>query len=266
MSTYWADQPEFLSEALASVCRCTLRPQEVIMVLDGPVPEQVRSVIATYQQTLSLRVLPLEKNGGLGPALAFGLDHCQHELVARFDTDDICMPDRFERQLDYMLHHPEIDACSSAVLEFEHSIDEPNLRLKSVPTGPDTVARYARWRNPLNHMSVVFRKSKVLSAGSYQDDRYFEDYALWVRMLLNGSRLDNLAEPTVWARAGSRMLARRGGWAYVRREISTQCKFRSWGFINLFEVIRNISCRTLVRFMPSLLRGKVYSSWLRNKP
>lgn len=235
------------------------------MVLDGPVKDEVRQAIASFQQALHIRLLPLEKNQGLGIALAQGLSICRHELVARFDTDDLCMPDRFEKQLEFMLKHAEIDACSSSVLEFEHTLETSSLRLKSVPTGPEAVAQYARRRNPFNHMAVMFKKSKVIQAGNYQDDRYFEDYALWARMLMAGARLDNLPEPIVWVRAGNKMLARRGGWAYAQYEWNAQQKFWKWGFINGFEMARNLLIRVPVRLMPSTLRGWIYTKQLRNK-
>lgn len=263
MSTYQGDDPAHLQAALKSVCASTVQPAELIMVLDGPVKASVEHVISSYQQVLPIRLLPLENNQGLGRALAQGLAICKHELVARFDTDDLCMPERFEKQLNFMLHHPAIDACSSPVLEFQGTPETSALCLKTVPSGPEAVAHYARRRNPLNHMAVMFRKTPVLQAGNYQDERYFEDYALWARMLVRGAQLDNLSEPTVWVRAGNDMIARRGGWAYARHEWRVQKKFRESGFISTPELLRNLLIRMPVRLLPASLRSWIYANKLR---
>ncbi|WP_454007188.1 glycosyltransferase [Alcaligenes sp. Marseille-Q7550] len=265
MSAYRGDDPQYCRQALESVCQGSVVPDELVLVLDGPVPAPLREVIESFRERLPLTLVPLPENRGLGPALAAGLPHCRHEWVARFDTDDLCMPDRFERQLAFIEAHPEIDAFSSPILEFELSPQETGLLLKPVPCGMRELARYARWRNPCDHMAVMFRKQRVLQVGSYQDDRYFEDYALWVRLLLDGARLDNMPEPTVWARAGRSMLARRGGRYYARFEYAIQRKFLRWGFINIFEFARNLSIRIPVRLLSDSLRGGIYAGRLRRR-
>jgi len=265
MSTYNGDEPEHCRLALESICQGSVLPDELVLVLDGPVSEPLLTVIKSFQGRLPLKIVPLPRNCGLGPALAAGLLHCRHEWVARFDTDDLCMPDRFERQLAFIQAHPSIDAFSSSILEFEHSYQEPNLLLKSVPCGEFELTRYARWRNPFNHMAVMFRKQRVLEAGNYQNDQYFEDYALWVRLLLNGARLDNMDEPTVWVRAGRNMITRRGGQRYARFEYDIQRKFLSWGFTNIFEFTRNLSIRIPVRLLSDSLRGAIYAGQLRRR-
>ena len=263
MSTYQGDDPEHCRQALQSICDNSVLPDDLVLVLDGPAPEPLIAAIASFSHRLPLRLVHLSENRGLGEALAVGLEHCRYNWVARFDADDICMPDRFERQLAFIAENPHVDAFSSPVEEFRESPGETNRLLKSVPCGSHALAVYARRRNPLNHMAVMFRKDRVLAAGNYQGDACFEDYALWVRLLQQGACLDNMAESTVWVRAGRSMVMRRGGWRYARAEYDVQRKFLTSGFIGFPEFIRNLAVRIPVRLLSVGLRTGIYAICLR---
>lgn len=262
MSVYHGDRPDHFREALQSICDNTVKPDEIVLVQDGLVSEEILEVISQYSKFLPINHVRLEENKGLGRALAAGLEHCRHNWVARFDADDICKPDRFELQLSFIANNPHVDAFSSAVEEFARFPDETGKLVKRVP-GADELASYARLRNPLNHMAVMFKKDKVLAAGGYQDDPCFEDYALWVRMLQAGAVLDNMTSSTVLVRAGSSMVARRGGRRYVQAEFNAQLKFLRWGFIGVPQFIMNMVVRIVVRVIPTALRVHFYKRVLR---
>lgn len=120
MSLYWKERQEFLRLSLESVFNQSLAPDEVVLVEDGPVGEELERVVSEFSaEHPEMKVVRLPQNGGLGKALNEGLRHCSHELVARMDTDDISMPSRFERQVNFMERHPEVAACSSWIQEFE---------------------------------------------------------------------------------------------------------------------------------------------------
>src|SRR5690606_34788901 len=95
-----------------------LKPSQVVLVKDGFLTPELDDVVSTWEKKLVdvLTIVPLERNVGLGSALNEGLKYCKHELVARMDTDDVALPDRFAKQVEFMQANPDIVA-SSAILE-----------------------------------------------------------------------------------------------------------------------------------------------------
>ena len=167
MSLYAREQPEYLRQCLASLAAQTLPPNEIVLVYDGGLPESLEAVVASFSGSLPLKIVRLPQNVGLGRALNAGLQECAHEWVCRMDTDDICHPERFARQLAFVVVHSELDVCGSQIDEFEHTPADA-AHSRRVPCTHEEIARFAKSRNPINHMTVCYRKSAVLSAGNYQ--------------------------------------------------------------------------------------------------
>jgi glycosyltransferase involved in cell wall biosynthesis len=142
---------------------------------DGPLTEELEDVISTFRLNAPLKECRLEKNSGLGNALSKGVFECSNELIVRMDSDDISLPDRFEKQLRFMENHPEMDISGTNIAEFRDSTDDI-CSFRRLPSCPGDILQFARKRNPLNHMTVIFRKSAVLKAGNYQPFHGYEDY------------------------------------------------------------------------------------------
>lgn len=265
MAVYDGDDPRFLCEAFQSVVDNTILPDELVLVLDGPVSGDLLQVIDAFSRRLPFHIVRLERNSGLGIALSNGLLACTHEWIARFDSDDICLPHRFEKQLRFIAHMPDIDAFSAPIMEFQDSVTDDDLFVRDVPRGKAAILKYARWRNPLNHMSVMFRKSCALKAGNYQNELSFEDYLLWIRMLLNGVNLGNMEEVVVYARAGAALTDRRGGVHYIRREFEMHRKLLKWGFIGYGQFVLMLCVKIPIRVFPRGLRLKFYHTFMRRK-
>ena len=258
LSVYHKEKPDYLRQALDSVFSQTLRAAQVVLVEDGPLTPDLDTVIANYSGLYSeLEVIPLEKNLGLGGALNEGLNHCNFDLVARMDTDDISKPERFEKQVNYMLAHPEIDVVSSWIDEFIETPDDVRS-VRRLPQTSEELYEFGKKRNPINHPVVMFRKSAVLKAGSYQHFPLFEDYYLWVPMMLAGSRLNNIQESLLFMRTNADMYKRRGGLLYAKDEL----RFQKWmiqsGYINFFQFIKNSTVRFIMRIIPNNIRGIGY--------
>lgn len=263
MSVYVKEKPEFLRQSLESVFNQTLEPDEVILVQDGPLTPELDGVIADFQRRYpSLRTLPLEKNGGLGRALDQGLHLCSNDLVARMDTDDICFPDRFSRQVAFMDSHPDVDVASGWIDEFIGTVD--NVRsVKRVPASNEEILVYMRKRNPMNHPAVMFRKAAVLEAGGYMHFPLFEDWYLWARMSQKGRRFANMQESLLYFRMSPEAVKRRGGWKYSKDSARFQMKLHEIGLISLPQALVSATMRSVVYLMPNRLRTLVYSKLLR---
>lgn len=264
MSVYCAEKANYLTAALDSLAANTRKPDEIIMVLDGPPTADLKLVLENFCTILPIKTIPLEKCTGLGFALSIGLKACSNDWVARFDSDDICTSDRFQKQLEYIKNNPDIDAFSTPLVEFTDHPGEVSVRHKKAPLQHNDILYYARWRNPLNHPSVMFRRSVALHAGNYKNEKFFEDYSLWIRMLQNGARLGNMEHPLVFARAGKAMQLRRGGVRYAMCEISMLNKMRSSGFISIREFFISVLVKTPIRLLSASLRDKFYDAALRS--
>ncbi len=264
MAVYDRENPTHFDESLESILvNQALKPTEVVLICDGNITSELEDVILKYQAICPeiLKVYRKEK-GGLGKALNFGLPKCTYELVARADSDDICKPDRFEKQIKLMHEHPEYGMISSWVDEFLETPGDLQTKRK-VPEHPNAVYKYAKSRCPVNHPAVLYRKSIVMNVGGYQEDYFPEDYFLWIKMLYDGCEVYNIQESLVWFRFSPETIKRRGGWHYAKDEICTQIKIYKLGFISFPIFLKNITIRPIIRLIPHRLRSWIYMKLLR---
>ncbi|MFV0553807.1 MAG: glycosyltransferase [Mangrovibacterium sp.] len=260
ISVYYKENPDFLKLALESIWdNQTLKPSEIVLIKDGPLTEQLDAVIEEFKQDKPVKIVVLEKNVGLGSALAIGVEQCSNELVCRMDSDDIADQHRFEKQIGYLNFHPEVALLSANIAEFNDTPDSI-VSHRKVPTSYDDILSFAKKRNPMNHMAVVFKKSAVLDAGNYQPFQGYEDYFLWVRILAKGYRAANLNENLVLARTGNNMIARRQGLKFFKEELRLQKEFMKLNFIGCPEYVRNILLRALPRLMPIVALKLIYKN------
>ncbi len=263
LSLYYKENPTFLRQSLGSVFCQTIPPDEVILVEDGElVPELYKVVEEFVSRNPNMKRVVLKENRGLGKALNEGLKHCSYDLIARMDTDDIAKYNRFEHQVKIFKEHPEIDIVSSWIDEFENDISNI-ISVRKLPESHNEIAKYARFRCPVNHPVVMFRKEAVMSAGGYQHFPFFEDYYLWVRMLNSNAKFYNIQKSLLYFRFSPDMFRRRGGWKYALLELKFLGKLRNMKFISKSEYLRNVFIRFAVRVIPIKLRSLVYKKMLR---
>ncbi len=265
LSTYGGDRADYLRLAFtSSVHDQTRRPAQVVLVQDGPVPDELAAEIAHLRATSPVPVthVDLSDNLGLGPALDAGLQASEHEVVARMDADDVSTPDRFERQLP--LIEGGADIVGSGLWEFGTDPSDVVGR-RTPPTDPDEIRRVIRFRDPFNHPTVVYRRSAVLAAGGYTDMALMEDYLLFTRMVAAGAVPANLADPLVHYRVGAGAYARRGGWALLRSEVALQRRLRALGLTSRAQLVRNVVVRGGYRLVPETVRKVAYRRLLANR-
>ena len=265
-SVYRNDKPAFVARALESITIAqSVKPDEVVIVVDGPVPDELRNlIIYTVQSTPSLyKVIWLPENKGLGNALRVGVENAKYDIVARMDSDDVSTPDRFEKQIAYMEAHPECDVVGGQIIEFIDS--ESNIIGKrEVPCKHDEIFTWLKGRCPFNHVSVTMLRSRVVAIGNYLDWHYNEDYYLWIRMAEAGYRFANLPDTLVNVRVGKEMYARRGGWKYFKSEKGLQDYMLKHKMISLPRYCYNVLGRFVIQVaMPNKLRGFIFQKLFR---
>lgn len=265
MSVYKNDNPEHFKLALESIINQTIKPEEIVLVVDGPVPDTIEEVIKLYEGNSCLKVLRLPENVGHGNARKIGLEKCSNELVALMDADDICVTDRFEKQIKCFQEDSSLSVVGGNIKEFINSV-ENIVGIREVPQNDTDIKKYLKRRCPFNHQTVMFRKTKVEEAGGYIDWYCDEDYYLWIRMYQNNAKFMNLKDVLVYVRVGNDMYKRRGGWKYFRSEAKLQKYMFDQGIIELPTFINNILVRFVVQvLLPNNIRKLVYKKFARKK-
>ena len=263
MAVYGKENPEFLRQSIESMLNQTLPFSDFVLVCDGPLSHELNEVITWAQKQMGekLQLIRLKENKGLGNALHVGVPRCRCSVIARMDSDDISRPDRCERQFR-IIERDGYDLVSGTLQEFSRKPGDMD-RLRVLPRTSEEILQYAKKRNPFNHPCMMFRREAVLHAGNYQDFPGFEDYYLWVRMLMNGARFYNIQESLLFFRFSPDMFRRRGGWRYAVTEVRLQTLFYKMGFIGFFSLLKNVCIRLVTRLLPNGLRSLLYKRLIR---
>lgn len=265
MSVYKNEKVEYFMQAVDSLLNQTIQPEQIVLVRDGGVYEELQRAIDKYvhDSPAVFTYLPLEQNGGLGNALRYGLPYCRNELVGRMDTDDISVPNRFERQLEFMKNNPDVDMVGGNISEF---MDDPTKTVdyRIVPQTHEDICLYLKSRSPFNHQTVMFKKSALERAGSYESFYLFEDWYLWVKMYLSGAKFANINAVLVNVRITD-MANRRGGMKYYRSCVKLLNYMKKNHVISFGKYAK--TC--VVRFcgyvlLPNKMREWAYKKFLRN--
>jgi exopolysaccharide biosynthesis polyprenyl glycosylphosphotransferase len=259
MSVYSKENPRYLDDALCSIWdQQTLKPGQIVLVKDGPLTEELDVCINTWKQKLSdmLTIVELPENVGVGAAMNSGLPQCRYELVARMDSDDVSLSNRFEKQVTFMENNPDI-AASSAVLEEWNETLSKYIGVRVLPLKPEEIKKFAKYRCPLSQPVAILRKSAILSVGGYQDFRASEDYALWSLLLTRGYKLANLPDVLLKQRAGRGLMKRRGLSLFLNEMKAYKYQY-TIGFFNKYEYLRNTILRFFIRISPNFVKTLFY--------
>lgn len=264
MSTYKTDNPKYLIESIDSILNQTVKTNDFVLVKDGKLTEELDKVIDAYINKYPnlFNIIALPKNVGLGKALAIGITYCKNEYVARMDSDDYSFEDRISKELNFLSKNPNVDIVGTQAIEFIDDVNNP-VQYNSFPTTHIEIVKYAHSRNPYSHPSVIFKKSKVISAGNYQDAYLCEDYDLWIRLIQSNCICANLDEYLFAVRVSADFYKRRSGLKYVKSINNLMKRNFSNGFFNFKDYIKNIIIRSVVYLMPNGLRKFIYSKFLR---
>lgn len=262
LPVYENDDPsQFTSAFSSSVTAQSLPPDEVVIVQDGAIPDALEKAVKVAVASTNVPVVyvRIPERGGLANALTAGLAACTNDIVARMDADDVSLSSRFERQLAKM--HEGFDLVGTGMLEFTDDTSEVVGR-RTPPTGAANIARYARFHDPFNHPTVMYRKDAVQRAGGYEDIGLMEDYWLFARMIHSGARVENLPDALLMYRIGAGAYSRRGGHRQFHAEVSLQRALRSIRFTTRAQFCRNIAVRGIYRFIPVAVRTRLYRSFI----
>ena len=270
MSVYHKDIPEFFDLALRSVTvEQTLRPEQVVIVEDGPVPVQMEEVINSVMAEvpgIDFTVLRRSENKGLAVSLNEGLRACRNEWIARMDSDDISVPERFEKEFKVIKDNDfNIDIIGSYIDEFSEKVGDISS-IRTVGVSQEDIKRMTKKRTPFNHMSVIYKKSTVEKAGCYSENfGKLEDYKLWVDMFSSGARAVNIPEVLVHVRVGNGFIERRSNKREIQDWDMLQQYLLKGGIVNRGEALMNKLYIRVFIYTPSFVKKFLYKFLLRKK-
>ena len=284
MSVYYKEKPEYLSLSIESMLNQTVKPDEFIIVKDGPLTteldEVINNFVTAYPKTFNIIVN--ETNLGLGPALAKGIENSKNELIARMDSDDYVVSTRCERQLEKFREDPKLGMVGSYEAEFVDDIDnddnleliiynynyakkEMNLNLCELKDDKiNIIERFMHRRCSVLHPTVMYKKSAVLKSGNYQSVLLYEDYDLFARMVLEYHiKSYNIPEPLYYIRTSEDFFKRRGGIKYAKTVLKFKWGQYRKGYMSLMDFCISGLGQAFVCVLPNSLRKSFYMKFLR---
>ncbi len=266
MSVYKNDDPDYLKLALESIYeKQTVRPDEIVVVFDGPITEKLKSVLDEFTQGKESIVFyyPQELNRGLGEALRIGSEKCNGDYIFRMDSDDISDAQRFEKQIAYLEAHPEIDVLGTDIAEFQRSETETNMRVRACPAKHDDIVKMGTKRNPMNHVTVCMKASALKKCGGYKTLLLLEDYYLWLNMIAAGCRLANINESLVYVRVGNGFDSKRGSKERIKGWEVLQNFMLEHGMITRMQAVMNMLYIRAFVYTPAGVKKLLYEKVLR---
>jgi amylovoran biosynthesis glycosyltransferase AmsE len=261
MSVYAGDKPEQLAAAVESLLNQTTLAKEIILVRDGPVSKDLQNELDQLKLNKAVNIIELAYNTGAANARQVGINASKTEIIALMDADDICVNNRFEAQLETM-KRTNADVVGGVIEEFDQSVGDLKIR-RVMPVDHDEIARLSMWRNPINNVTLMFKKSVFQQSGGYSDVRLSEDWDFILKVLASGFRVHNSPDTLVHVRSGNSMLARRRRMEQVIAEIKLFWRMYNNGIMSFWHLVANTIVRLVVRILPVSFTRMLYAKFLR---
>lgn len=182
----------YLSEAIESILLQSYTDFEFI-IIDDLSTDGSSEILKKYaKKDTRIELIKNTTRLGLGANLKHGVQIAQGQWIARMDADDISMPNRLAKQLEYVTANPQTDILGSYALDIDATGN--TIGTRRCPTSHESIVKYI-WSCPIIHPTAFMRKTSLLRAGSYGNEKRRQDYALWFRCAANGLNFANLPEP-----------------------------------------------------------------------
>jgi glycosyltransferase involved in cell wall biosynthesis len=183
----------YIKEAVDSALSQTYQPVEVVVIDDGSA-DNTRQVLEPYIESKKIFYI-YQKNKGLSAARNTGIKNARGTYIALLDSDDIFLPTKIERQVNFMELHPKCDLCYCDIVHFREEDQTKTLHLRYRYYSGDQVLRNLLKRNFINPLGVVMRQSVSGRFGYFNESfRRSEDWEFWVRLAIGGGQIEFLPE------------------------------------------------------------------------
>jgi glycosyltransferase involved in cell wall biosynthesis len=265
MSVYYKEKADWLKESINSMLNQSVKPAEFVIIKDGKLTDELDDVISQFHDNNQelFSIYELSENVGLGRALAYGVNKCKHNLIVRMDSDDISDYRRCEKLINKYCENTSLDIIGSWENEFEESINN-SCAIHKVPEKREEIYEFMKRRCGVLHPTVMYKKQSVLAAGNYQDVRLYEDYDLFLRMVIEHKmKAYNIQEPLYHIRINDDFYKRRGGLAYMNTVLKFKWQQYKKGYFSLSNFSVSAGGQAVVCLLPNSMRKKFYMKFLR---
>ena len=243
-----------------SVFENSITPDRFHIVVDGPISDKFKKKIFNVKKKYKLiKIHWLKYNVGEAKALNKIIPLIKSEWIVKVDGDDLNLKNRFSEQLKYMKKN--YDLIGSNILE-EDKVNNQFYK-KKLPNSFERIKKFAKYRNPINHMTVAFRKKNFMKVGGYPDICLREDYALWALFIKNNFRIININKYLVIARVNHKFHIRRGSGKYIQSEFQLQKHLVSCGINNFLYASIIFILRSCCFTLSPKIRAIIYKLMLR---
>lgn len=266
MSVYRNEKAGFLRESMQSVFDQTVPTDDFVLICDGPLTKRLDDVIDEMKKKFGkrLRVIRNKENHGLGYCLRTGILECKNDLIARMDSDDISKEERCEKELEVFEKQSDLSAVGCLVGDFKVTVEDIDT-IRRVPEKNEDIIKFSKWRSPMNHPSVMFRKKDVLAVGNYPEVRNCQDWYLWSNLLMDGHKLYNIQEVLVYMREDRTTFKRRSGWRYFKIQLQLFKTMRKRKYISLAQYLAVVPVRFCSAMAPNGIRQALFKRFMREK-
>lgn len=233
LSLFSKENPAYFDRSMQSIWDDqTRKPDEVVLVEDGPITSELESLVTLWTERIPvMKVIKLEKNSGLAVALNEGAKHCDCDYIARMDTDDISLPDRFRLQEDFLSTHPECAVLGGGMIEFND--EEGELQPRLMPQTTKEIKSAICKTSPFVHPSVFIKKDLFDNGLTYNPkSRRYQDLEYWFKILAAGYEVANIDKAIIKYRKDPYMYAKRNKTASTELKIAFKGIFSLYGFFS----------------------------------
>ena len=264
MCLYKNDKPNYFQEAIDSLLNQTVKSNDIVIVCDGPISKELNNIVIKYKKKYNsiISVIKLKVNQGLSVAINEGVKYCKNDIIARMDSDDISVEDRFEKQLNFLTKN-NIDIVGGLIEEIQEDGKKTNL-IRKVPETNEEIIKYSKYRSPFNHPTIMIKKQILTENNGYANIKLFEDYYFFIKNIKKYKSY-NIQETLVYMRAGNSLYKRRGGINYAKKYLTFKKTLLKEHEINIFEYIISLFIRLPIILLPNFIRKNIYKFFLRKK-
>lgn len=270
MSVYAGDNPQFFYDAVSSLLNQTVKPDEIVIVVDGPVTDDINRILLSLPSDsdngtgVRFTIYRLVENVGAGGALMQGAPLCKNEIIAIMDADDLSRPHRIEKQLQLLLSDSNLGLVGSWVSEFVD--DNPNhaVSIVELPEAHEEILRFSKRRDPFRKPTVVLTRRALIESGGFNGRTpYYEDWDLFNRIIAAGFKTANVPEVLLDVRTNGEFFDRRGGLSYLKNTYVFVAEQLMTGYFSVLDAFIAFIPHAAVIMLPNRMREWIYKTFLR---